>query len=104
MLSPLAWLYIIFNFASALGIVFANKAVFAIFSFPYPIGLTWIHSIFTMAGMQLMRMVSVIPRQPLTREINSLEKDNVLYVIHLVFCVAGRIFHCSGRRGCIASC
>eukprot|EP00892_Ulva_mutabilis_P003122 jgi/Ulvmu1/12810/UM097_0039.1 len=56
MLSPLAWLYIIFNFASALGIVFANKAVFAIFKFPYPIGLTWIHSLFTMAGMQLMCM------------------------------------------------
>lgn len=56
MLSPLAWLYIIFNFASALGIVFANKAVFAVFQFPYPIGLTWIHSVFTMAGMQLMCM------------------------------------------------
>lgn len=66
MLSPLAWLYIIFNFASALGIVFANKAVFAIFQFPYPIGLTWIHSVFTMAGMQLMCMVSLLARQQMT--------------------------------------
>lgn len=78
MLSPLAWLYIVFNFASALGIVFANKAVFAIYLFPYPIGLTWIHSIFTMAGMQLMRAVSVRPQQLLTRQTNTLDTSSLL--------------------------
>jgi hypothetical protein len=57
MLSPVAWLCIVFNVASALSIVFANKAVFAVFSFPFPVLLTWIHTIVTMVGMQLMCMV-----------------------------------------------
>jgi hypothetical protein len=52
-----AVLYILFNMAASLGIVFANKAVFAIFKFPFPVVLTLIHIIFTAFGMQIMSMV-----------------------------------------------
>jgi hypothetical protein len=52
-----AVVYILFNMASSLGIVFANKAVFAIFKFPFPFLLTLIHIVFTALGMQLMAMV-----------------------------------------------
>ena len=49
--------YVLFNMASSLGIVFANKAVFAVFHFPYPFLLTLIHIAFTAVGMQVMAMV-----------------------------------------------
>jgi hypothetical protein len=52
-----AVLYILFNMASSLGIVFANKAVFAVFKFPYPFCLTLIHITFTAVGMQGMAAV-----------------------------------------------
>jgi hypothetical protein len=52
-----AVLYILFNMCSSLGIVFANKAVFAVFHFPYPFLLTLIHIIFTAVGMQVMASV-----------------------------------------------
>jgi hypothetical protein len=37
--------------------VFANKAVFAIYGFPYPVLLTWIHILFTAVGMHIMAAV-----------------------------------------------
>lgn len=57
----MAVLYILFNMASSLGIVFANKAVFAVFHFPYPLLLTLIHISFTAVGMQFMAMVRMQP-------------------------------------------
>lgn len=55
-----AALYVLFNMASSLGIVFANKAVFAVFHFPYPFLLTLIHIVFTALGMQVMAMVRLL--------------------------------------------
>ena len=56
-ISATAWLYIMFNIASSLSIVFANKAVFAVYHFPYPFLLTLIHIAFTAVGMQIMASV-----------------------------------------------
>jgi hypothetical protein len=58
-LNVVAGIYILCNVASALSIVFANKAVFAIFQFPYPVFLTLIHTAFTMVGTHLMSMVRI---------------------------------------------
>lgn len=55
--------YILLNVAASLAIVFSNKAVFAIFQFPYPFLLTLIHITFTAFGMRLLALVR--PRQRL---------------------------------------
>lgn len=55
--SHLAPLYILFNVVAALSIVFANKAVFAVYRFPYPVYLTVIHTAFTTVGTHFMAMV-----------------------------------------------
>jgi hypothetical protein len=57
----LAPLYIMFNVASALSIVFANKAVFAVYRFPYPVYLTVMHTAFTAVGTHFMAKVSHPP-------------------------------------------
>jgi hypothetical protein len=57
----LAVFYVFFNMASSLGIVFSNKAVFAVFHFPFPFLLTIIHIVFTAFGMQIMAMVRSRP-------------------------------------------
>ncbi|KAL4522613.1 hypothetical protein Ndes2526B_g01039 [Nannochloris sp. 'desiccata'] len=49
-LAPAA--YAAMNIASATGIVFANKAVFSVFKFHFTYALTFVHTIFTMIGMQ----------------------------------------------------
>eukprot|EP00887_Chlorella_sp_A99_P008012 scaffold12.g8012.t1 len=49
-LAPLA--YGLLNIASATGIVFANKAVFAVFKFSFTYALTLIHTVTTLFGMQ----------------------------------------------------
>jgi hypothetical protein len=56
----LAIAYILFNMVSAIGIVFANKAVFAVYNFPNPVLLTFIHIAFTAVGMHLMGMVRLL--------------------------------------------
>ena len=57
--SFLAPLYILFNVVAALSIVFANKAVFAVYRFPYPVYLTVIHTAFTTVGTHFMATVRV---------------------------------------------
>ena len=57
----LAPLYILFNVVAALSIVFANKAVFAVYRFPYPVYLTVIHTAFTTVGTHLMATVRYFP-------------------------------------------
>ena len=43
--------YAAFNTLAAVGITFANKAVFAVFHFNYVYLLTFIHALATVAGM-----------------------------------------------------
>jgi hypothetical protein len=63
--SVLSALYVVFNMISAVGIVFANKAVFAIYKFPYPVLLTFVHIAFTALGMQIMAFVRLYPQPEL---------------------------------------
>jgi hypothetical protein len=50
---PPAAMYGILNIASATGIVFANKAVFAWHAFSFPYALTFVHTLVTYVGMQI---------------------------------------------------
>ena len=50
---PPAAMYGILNIASATGIVFANKAVFAWHAFSFPYALTFVHTLVTYVGMQM---------------------------------------------------
>lgn len=43
-----------FNIVSSVFIVFANKEVFTTHGFPHPVALTCLHSLFTIAGMNML--------------------------------------------------
>lgn len=83
-----AALYVMFNIASSLGIVFANKAVFAVFHFPYPLMLTLIHICFTAVGMQVMAAVRS-PR-PNTRSLASSGVHSEVGTLHTDLAVPPR--------------
>lgn len=78
----LAPLYILFNVVAALSIVFANKAVFAVYRFPYPVYLTVIHTAFTTVGTHLMATGGVFePKSIEWREVVDLAAAYVAYIV-----------------------
>ena len=54
-----AVVYTLFNISVGCGIVFANKAVFAIYNFKFVYALTLVHTVVTMIGMWLFAAGSI---------------------------------------------
>lgn len=52
--SSRAMLYIFFNVAVAVSIVFVNKAIFVVYAFNFPIALTLLHLVFTAFGLRVL--------------------------------------------------
>jgi len=58
--------YGLLNIASTVGIVFVNKLVMGYFGFKFPVALTWIHTLFTAAGMEALCRLGAFKRNPLS--------------------------------------
>jgi solute carrier family 35 protein E3 len=56
------------NIASASGIVFANKVVFAHFHFKFTCALTWIHTAVTLLGMQLFLAAGMFQKKSIPQQ------------------------------------
>lgn len=59
-------LYLFFNAASSIGIVFANKVVFQTYKFKFGTLLTLIHFVFTFLGLEVCRQCGVFERKPVS--------------------------------------
>ena len=75
-------LYLAVNVASASGIVFANKAVFKFYNFPFAVTLTWVHTLFTILGMRLFAKGGLFTPKKLTfKQVAPLAAAFVGYVV-----------------------
>jgi hypothetical protein len=72
------------NIASASGIVFANKVVFATYKFRYTCALTWIHTLVTLIGMQLFLSAGMFKRKSIPQL--QLVPLAAAYVGYIVLC------------------
>ncbi|KDD75625.1 hypothetical protein H632_c585p1 [Helicosporidium sp. ATCC 50920] len=81
-LAPVA--YGLLNVFSATGIVFANKSVFAVFEFNFTYALTFIHTVFTMIGMQIFLRFNVFELKQVPRR--RLIPLAAAYVGYIVLC------------------
>jgi hypothetical protein len=81
--------------ASTVGIVLINKMVYQTFAFKFPLALSWLHILFTAAGMQLMARAGGIfePRSIPFRDQLLLGGAFVGYVVfgNLSLQVSGRV-------------
>lgn len=74
--------YGLMNVLSASGIVFANKAVFSTHGYHFTYALTWIHTAFTLAGMQLFVRSGLFPAKQLpTLSVTPLAAAFVAYIV-----------------------
>eukprot|EP00879_Flechtneria_rotunda_P019748 GHRR01020752.1.p1 GENE.GHRR01020752.1~~GHRR01020752.1.p1 ORF type:complete len:315 (+),score=67.90 GHRR01020752.1:650-1594(+) len=70
------------NIASASGIVFANKVVFANYNFKFTCALTWVHTMFTLIGMRLFLKAGMfIQKQVQPRQVFPLAAAYVGYIV-----------------------
>ncbi|KAL6784769.1 hypothetical protein ACKKBF_B03135 [Auxenochlorella protothecoides x Auxenochlorella symbiontica] len=82
LVAPVA--YGLLNVVSATGIVFANKAVFSVVKFSFTYALTFIHTLFTLAGMHVFLRFGIFERKTVPRR--KMLPLAAAYVGYIVLC------------------
>lgn len=75
--------YGVLNILSAVLIVVANKVVLYTYHFAFPVALTWMHTIMTAVGLQLMALLGMFTIKRLPWEKTA--PNAVAYVAYIVF-------------------
>lgn len=75
--------YGLLNIISAVLIVVANKVVLYTYQFSFPVALTWLHTIVTAVGLQLMALLGMFTMKRLPWA--AIAPNAVAYVAYIVF-------------------